>query len=97
MNQFAELRSQIYIQHAADEPQGYRRLALALTGERQPLDPVLDAMARLSAHAHGNADTAVLEAELRACLNVSPYLNRYLADAIRNRHDLEDALRRHGS
>ena len=97
MNQFAELRSQIYIQHAPDEPQGYRRLALALTGERRPLDPVLDAMARLSAHAHDNADTAVLEAELRACLNVSPYLNRYLADAIRNRHDLEDALRRYGS
>ncbi|TVQ36061.1 MAG: glycosyltransferase [Spirochaetaceae bacterium] len=97
MNQFAQLRRNIYLTHEPGDVHGFRRLAAALTGEPELLDPVLDAMARLHAGAaFGScpaASTAQLEAEIVRYLGTSPYVDRYLADALRNRGELQSALR----
>jgi len=49
VNEFAELRKSIHLNHGPDDPEGYLRLARALSGEGGSLDAVLEGMSRLQA------------------------------------------------
>jgi len=96
VNEFAELRRSIYLDNAPDDPEGYLRLARALSGHPDTLDPVLEDMARLQAYsracaanvASGAADFyAYAQRILNARAGASPYTDRYLATADRGRKD----------
>jgi glycosyltransferase involved in cell wall biosynthesis len=88
MNEFAELRRRIYLDHAPDDPEGYLRLARALWGQARALDPVLEDMARLQAYSRSPAaldgvsapeDRAAAMRSPRNLAGSSPYTDRYIA------------------
>jgi len=96
VNEFAELRRSIYLDNAPDDPEGYLRLARALSGHPDTLDTVLEDMARLQAYSRACASkvasgAAELEDYAQRTLKVrpgaSPYIDRYLATAVRGRDD----------
>ncbi len=88
MNEFAELRRAIYLNHAPEDPEGYLRLARALSGRPLALDPALEDMARLQALSQARAlgSSPYLAAgedyarkAMRERAGASPYTDRYLA------------------
>lgn len=88
MNEFAELRKSLYLNHAPDDPEGYVRLARFLSGQDGALDTELEDMARLQAYSRGAALSgspyaAAGEEYARTALlkraGSSPYTDRYLA------------------
>ena len=98
MNQFAQLRHQIYLNHAPDDPEGYRCLAAALSRSTEPLDPVLEGMARLHASAQASSECDGHDADWLASMTLSqlgrsPYIDRYLADALYQRDEFAATLR----
>ncbi len=98
MNQFAQLRHQIYLDHAPDDPEGYRCLAAALSQSSEPLEPVLESMARLHASVQASDESDGHDADwlasmIRSQLGRSPYIDRYLADALCQRDEFAATLR----
>ena len=91
LDDFARLRSDIYLRHSADDPEGYLRLARALTGQQEQLDPVMAGMARLHALAKGGSGDldflpepgSGLGQEKEVLPGKCPYIDRYLADVLR--------------
>jgi L-malate glycosyltransferase len=88
VNEFGELRRSIYLNHAPDDPEGYLRLARALSGQAGGLDSELEDMARLQAlsraRALGSSPYAAAGEEyarraLKERAGLSPYTDRYLA------------------
>lgn len=88
MNEFAELRRAIYLNHAPDDPEGYLRLARALSGQAGNLDTELEDMARLQALGHARthvsspyaaAGEAYARKAFKERAGLSPYTSRYLA------------------
>jgi glycosyltransferase involved in cell wall biosynthesis len=91
LDDFARLRSDIYLRHSATDPEGYLRLARALTGQSKQLDPMMAGMARLHALARMEDSGLELLSEPESVfdsgggtgLGDSPYIDRYLADVLR--------------
>jgi len=95
VDEFSRLRGELYLSYAPGDPEGFRVLARALSLKPDDPDPVLEGMAELRAAARepgGAASEAVLSR--LAELGRSPYLDRYLADALRGREGAQDELRR---
>lgn len=94
MDDFARLRNELYLSYAPSDSRADRALAQALAGGEAADDPIIDAMVELRAAASepgpGASETAL--AYVRR-LGASPYIDRYLADALRGREGADDALR----
>lgn len=93
MDDFARLRNELYLDYAPGDPRADRALAQALADGDAGDDPVLEAMLELRAAASEpgpRASEAALAYVRR--LGDSPYIDRYLADALRGREGADAAL-----
>ncbi|HAE22940.1 MAG TPA: hypothetical protein DCG47_11525 [Spirochaetaceae bacterium] len=99
VNDFAELRKSIYLNHGPDDPEGYLRLARALSTQADELDTELKDMAILQAYSQarelGDSPYAAAAEEhalkaLKERAGSSPYIDRYLYTAFRGRDRQEE-------
>lgn len=94
MDDFARLRSELYLGYAPGDARADRALAEALAGAEGADDPIIEAMVELRAvaSAPGRLAPESALAYVRR-LGESPYIDRYLADALRGRESADEALR----
>jgi glycosyltransferase involved in cell wall biosynthesis len=94
MDDFAWLRHELYLSYAPGDARADRALAQALAGGDTGDDPTLEAMIELRAAVMepGSRASSAALAQVRR-LGDSPYVDRYLADALRGREGADEALR----